>query len=386
MSIKHTEMPENQMFHVEHSPFGVYVHVPFCLSKCGYCDFCRVTDLSLVDDYVRVVEDEMMRSSVAGLKPRSVYVGGGTPSCIGVERVGKLLGIVGRTFDLSELAEFTVECNPEDVDGWLAETLVTHGVNRVSMGAQSLNDEMLKMLGRRHSSAKVREAVRMLRSAGIGNMSVDCIFGLPALEGFDTEADFDEFLSLGVEHLSAYALSYEEGSRFSKMVREGRLVPLDDDIVAEQYAVLTAKMKEAGYGHYEISNYAKRGREAVHNSSYWERVPYYGFGPGASSFYDGVRTTNVMDVRRYVKTDGREKSLVEELSEEQVFEEVVMLGLRTARGIDVSEFAEPYRSRFLKNAEREIENGNLKVAENERMVIPEERWFVADGIIDRLVL
>lgn len=372
------------MFHVEQLPFGVYVHVPFCKSKCGYCDFCRVTDFSLVDRYIQVLSEEIGRSSVAGGRPRTAYVGGGTPSALGSACVGKLLEVVNEGLNLSEVEEFTVECNPDDVDDMLADALAAAGVNRVSMGAQSLNDSMLRFLGRRHSAEKVSRAIDVLRRAGVENVSVDCIFGLPRIGGYDAESDFQRFLNLEVEHLSAYALSYETGSRFSEMVNEGSLRPLPDDEVADQYLKLTEMLASAGYVHYEISNYAKPGREALHNSSYWSRTPYWGFGPAASSFHDGIRETNVMDVAEYVISRGEKKELREALSLKDEYDEVVMLRLRTSEGLAAEDVPSEMRSYFERKTASEISLGNLEVLPNDRIRIPEDRWFVSDGIIERL--
>lgn len=372
------------MFHVEHYRFGIYIHVPFCMSKCGYCDFCRVTDLSLVSGYLDALRKEIKKSSVYGGRPATVYIGGGTPSCIGHENIGKLLSFINNAFVLSEVEEYTVECNPDDVSLELSRMLADCGVNRVSMGAQSLDDSILQMMGRRHNAAQVGEAIENLHSSGIDNISVDCIFGLPKIEGYDVKSDFDKFVRLDVSHLSAYALSYEDGSRFMKMVRQGALTPLDDDEVADQYALLTTVMREGGYEHYEISNYAKPGRESRHNSSYWVGTEYYGFGPGASSYVNNVRTTNTQDVREYIRSAGENKSLVEKLTDRDRYEERVMLGLRTIKGVSVHDIEEKCREEFIVKAEKEIENSNL-VRQGKAYVIPEERWFVADGIIGRLI-
>lgn len=381
MSIKAANGLKFKMFHVEHSGFGVYVHVPFCLSKCGYCDFCRVTDMSLKEAYLETVDAEMRASPCAGLKPRTVYVGGGTPSCLGADGLASLLGSIGRAFDLADVREFTVECNPEDVTADLAATLRNGGADRVSMGAQSLFDPALRMMGRRHDARRVAQAVETLRKAGMGNISVDCIFGLPLIEGYNPADDFRSFIALGVEHLSAYALQYEEGSRFTRMAEQGGLTPATDEEVAAQYDTLTQLMARAGYHHYEISNYARPGREAVHNSSYWNRTPYIGFGPAAASLTDGVRTTNTRDVGLYISSRGAEKELVEALDEREVAEEVVMLGMRTSRGVDAQDVPEAFRREFIRLAESERKKENIEDAADGRLRIPEGRWMVSDMII-----
>lgn len=372
------------MFHVEHITFGVYVHVPFCLSKCGYCDFCRITDLALADAYLKALDSEMAGSLARGLKPRTVYVGGGTPSCLGTERLARLLESIRHNFDLADVREFTVECNPEDVTPELAATLADGRVDRVSMGAQSLHDPALRMMGRRHDAQRVTDAIATLRKAGIGNISVDCIFGLPKVEGYNAADDFRRFAALGVEHLSAYALQYENGSRFTKMMDEGKLTPLPDDEVADQYEQLTSILRDAGYDHYEISNYARPGREALHNSSYWDRTNYYGFGPAASSYVLGTRWTNTYDVREYVEKDGRAQEFTEGLEKKEVAEEVIMLGMRTKWGVWPESVPLEFREKFLENVECEMKRGNVVRQENGSLRIPEERWMVSDMIIRSL--
>lgn len=372
------------MFHVEHYRFGVYVHVPFCISKCAYCDFCRVTDLGLKDAYLATLAQEINTSSAKGQKPSTIYIGGGTPSSLGPDGLARLLNTLNQNFDLTEVKEFTVECNPEDVTPQLAQVIKEGHANRVSMGAQSLFDPALRMMGRRHNANRVEGAILTLRQAGIDNISVDCIFGLPHIEGYDPEDDFRRFAALGVEHLSAYALQYEEGSRFTKMLDEGRLTPASEDETVAQYEALTRILHSAGYAHYEISNYARPGREAVHNSSYWDRTDYYGFGPAASSFINGVRTTNTYDVAKYINSGGQEKQVVEHLTEEEIADEVVMLSLRTSRGLSLTDLPDSYRAAIEKLAEEEKKKGNIATLENGRLRIPEERWMVSDMIIRNL--
>lgn len=379
-------MFDYQLFHVEHSPFGLYIHVPFCLKKCIYCGFCSVINTSLIDRYLDVLTKEIGRSAVAGLKPRTVYVGGGTPSCIGVRNVERALRIVGEAFDLSEILEYTFECNPEDVDDELAAALAGNGVNRVSMGVQSLDDKMLKFLGRRHKAAKVGEAIGSLRKAGIGNISVDCIYGLPRIDGFDPLADIDRFLALGVEHMSFYSLQYEENAQITRMVERGDVDMMSDDDVCDLYDALVEKMRGAGYVHYELSNFAKLGRESKHNLSYWDRVPYWSFGPAAASFDGKVRVTNTCDVEEYLASEGQKKSLVEKLTDEQIFIEQVMLKMRKSDGLNLSEIDDRYMPSLREKLGIEMKEGKVVRLANGNYAIPEGRWMVSDSIIGRLAL
>ncbi len=364
--------------------FGVYIHVPFCVSKCGYCDFCRVTDIGKQGEYLKALSNEMRQSDVVGLTPRTIYLGGGTPSSLGYEKMNLLLSDVENCFDVGKVEEFTVECNPDDVTDELVRTLVAHGVNRVSMGSQSLDDKMLKFMGRRHNAEQVVQAVEMFRKGGIENISVDCIFGLPKLEGYSFNDDIDRFLKLGVTHLSAYALSFEEGSLFSEKLKKGEITPLPDDEVADQYELLTSKLRNAGYQHYEISNYALPKKQAKHNSSYWNHVPYVGFGPSASSFDGQKRRTNTQDVNLYIEKNGINTAEEEILSPDDFYNETVMLSLRTSEGLKEESINPSYKQHFKEKISEEIKNENIVRQENGAYRIPENKWFVADAIIERL--
>lgn len=373
------------MFHVEQSYIfpagsGLYVHVPFCKTKCIYCDFVRWTDLSLRSKYVDAAIKEMNQYEI--VRPSTIYLGGGTPSVLGVELMQKILSAIEGRFDLTEVEEYTVECNPEDVSDELISTLKNHGVNRISLGVQSLDNEMLKFLNRRHSSARVYEAIDTIRKNGIDNISVDIIFGLPR-EQYDYEKDLKKFMALPVKHLSAYALSYEEGSMLTRMMKMKKIEPLDDDTVADQYAVLTKEMEKNGYIHYEISNYCKDGYHSRHNSNCWKRVPYLGIGPGASS-YDGKRRwTETSEIRDYVEKGAH--YTYDEIDEQDVYDEIVMLGLRTREGVNSEDVPAKYKEHFEKTARRLVEQGIVERVE-ERYRIKKEHWFTLDAITVEFML
>lgn len=362
---------------MEHSGIGIYVHIPFCRSRCVYCDFCSSTAKDLVDKFVVRVVEEIMSSERCRVK--TIYFGGGTPSVIGVDNLRRIIESVREKFDVSNVEEFTIECNPDDVNKELVEMMIGCGVNRVSIGVQSLNDKMLRFLSRRHNSNQVYEAVEIIRKCGIENISIDMIFGLPELSEYVFERDLRRFVEMGVNHLSTYALMCCEGTPLSRMLESGRVKLISDDRVAEQNELINKYMAEYGYEHYEISNYARSGYRSRHNSSYWKRVPYIGFGPSASSFDGRCRSTNVADVEVYC--EGRIEKEVEMLGSREVFEEKIMLGLRTADGVDICECDEEVKSRFL----RELEIGNLQKIGNDIYRIREDRWFVSNDIICRLI-
>lgn len=383
------------MFHVKHTPcqYGLYVHVPFCLSRCGYCAFCSSTDLRMAPQYLHALAREAEAAPQSMRRPTTLYIGGGTPSALGAEGLRKLMEILRREFDTSALAELTVECNPDDVTALMAETLASLGATRVSMGAQSFSDQMLSLMRRRHSARQVDEAVRRLREAGIANISLDLIYGLPQLEGYSFRQDLDHMLELAPQHVSAYALSVEDSTPFENMVRKGQMVPLPDDDCALQYSELVKTLAQAGYEHYEVSNFARPGLRAAHNSSYWQRTPYLGLGPAAASLLvdsDGrqVRKTNAPDIAAYCRSrQAAPRSETELLTDTEIAEEIVMLRLRTADGLRTEDME--LLGRLAPSSERKIvsalREGRLVRNAQGGIRIPEEQWFVSDAIICSLV-
>lgn len=361
----------------------IYVHVPFCRSFCIYCGFYSEIapegrDACMFGEYSRAVREEIAaRKDEITDMPNTLYIGGGTPS---VPPLSVLSGVTEALADAGHggpYDEFTVEANPEDIvekgSGYVAG-LRGLGVNRVSVGVQSFDDGILKWMNRRHTAGTAMSAVRMIQDAGIENISIDLIFGIPGLGG-DTWADTVETaLSLGVRHISAYQLSVEEGSALEDMISDGRCAEASEESCRSQYMLLCDRLARAGFRHYEISNFAVRGFEAVHNSAYWRRVPYVGFGPGAHSFDGRVRSWNAASLDGY----GRES---EKLSSEDERIENIMLSLRTDEGIGESFL------RSLCDAETvdRLVAGKSLVRTGDRLRIPEERFFVSDGIVKELI-
>lgn len=336
----------------------VYVHVPFCRSFCTYCDFFSERACP-TEAYVRGItaEAQARKAEIAATAAvNTLYFGGGTPSVLPPDVLGRIADACGgRSYD-----EWTVEVNPDDITPEYAHGLREIGVNRVSMGVQSLDDGMLRWMNRRHDSEGARRAFRLLREAGFDNISLDIIFGISGMSEQMLEATVRELLEWRPEHISAYQLSIEEGSTLGRMVREGRYIELPDEECEAQYRLICRLLSAAGYEHYEISNWALPGRRAVHNSAYWTRSPYVGLGPGAHSlgiYPSGegekvpcreIRSWNSEELNGWTSTS-------EVLTEEEIREERIMLGLRTSEGI-------PGYGR-----------------------IPEDRWFVADDIISSII-
>ena len=356
----------------------IYVHVPFCRSFCTYCDFysevvCRGRDADAVGRYCSEVcaEIDIRRDEIEKtLGCNTLYIGGGTPSVL---PLSVLEAIVGR-LDYGPYDEFTVEVNPEDVvDGGTeyACGLVRMGVPRVSMGVQSLDDVVLRRMNRRHDSDSARKAVSILRGCGIDNISIDLIFGGLGVDMDKLESTLAGFVSLSPEHISAYQLSVEDGSALASMVARGEYEELSDDECRMQYELVCRSLEAAGYEHYEISNWAKPGKRAVHNSAYWKRLPYVGLGPAAHSFDGEHRSWNTS-----VRSGWSRES--ETLTPEQAREEAVMLGLRTSDGIEPG-LCDPDMT------ERLLHQGLLvRQPETGRLRVPESQMFVSDSIIEML--
>ena len=319
---------------------GVYVHVPFCARLCPYCDFdTQDRDLHLIAPYTAALRAEF------ALAPRvhvhSVFFGGGTPSVLRPEQLGGVLDACRERLDLGATCEISVECNPNNVrEARLAGYRVA-GVNRVSLGVQAMNDEALRLLGRQHTAARACEAVRAARAAGIDNLNLDLMYGLPGQTVDAWARTLDAALALRPEHLSCYLLTLEDWTPMGQQVARGELRLLDEEVIAEQYALTRARLAADGYRQYEISNWALPGYQSRHNLGYWRAEPYLGFGPGAVTCLHGVRrkqTPVVLDYLRAVE-QGRQVFVEEErLDAATSRQEALMLGLRLRAGLDPAAF------------------------------------------------
>ena len=286
---------------------GIYIHVPFCKSRCAYCDFYSTTCGTLwMERYVAALQREMTvrRAEWHLPKANTLYLGGGTPSCLPVELLQEILHAAATLYPLTDDAEVTVEANPDDVTAqWLRAVGKTR-VNRISMGVQTFDDALLALLNRRHDSRQAITAVDACQAEGLHNISLDLIYGLPGQTLAMWERDVRQALSMPISHLSAYALTFEEGTPLARMRDNNKVAEADEELSREMYQRLCLLAAEGGMQHYEISNFARPGCQSRHNSSYWQGEPYFGFGPGAHS-YDGQRTRrwNLPDLKRYVASE-----------------------------------------------------------------------------------
>jgi len=339
---------------------GVYIHIPFCRARCSYCDFATGQyEGALADAYVRAVAREVscFGGDGEGARVDTVYFGGGTPSLLTPAQVEHLLASVRRRFRVEAGAEVTMEMNPGTLTPDTLRAFRAAGVNRASFGAQTFDDGELRRLGRTHTADDTRRTLRDLRAAGFDNVSFDLIAGLPQQTLAAWSRNLEEALSLGPEHLSLYLLEVHEGTPLAEQIRQGRYETPDADLAAEMYQLLVARTRAEGYEQYEISNFARPGRESRHNLKYWTGAPFYGFGCSSHSF-DGrhTRWSNERDSRRYVElVEGRGDAVVErtELDARAAGAEALFLGLRLLRrGVDLRE----HRARFGADVRAEYED------------------------------
>lgn len=372
---------------------GLYIHIPFCASRCIYCGFYSTTRLDLRQQYVDALIRELVEVGKSKmLKDDSistVYLGGGTPSQLTIPQLHQLFDAIYIYNKVESGAEVTIEMNPDDVSVPYADTLRQLGINRVSMGAQTFDDERLRWLNRRHTVAQVGQAVTILRAAGIRNISIDLMYGFPDETIDDFVHDIDEVIKLDVEHISAYCLMIEEGTELYRRYGDKRVREYDDskeETERKMYELLIDKLTAAGYEHYEISNFARPGFRSRHNSSYWTGVPYIGLGAAAHSFDGHLRSWNVSDIQQYIAAVNRDERLneEEELSATDFYNERVMLGLRTCEGVDLSALSDDERNYCIQEAQPFLSDDILLLTDN-RLVLTRKGLFVSDYVMSSLM-
>lgn len=367
---------------------GIYIHVPFCQKRCIYCDFYSTTlGVEWKRLYVSALRREMLlrRSEIDFTRVPSLYIGGGTPSQLPESLLLEMFQAITECFMFTEDAEITIEVNPDDVTPHLIDALHQTPVNRISMGVQTFSDKQLKFLNRRHTSAQALQAVRLFREANYNNISLDLIYGLPGQTFKEWKHDVDMVVELGVPHLSAYALSYEEGTVLHNMLEEGLVAEAPDELSWQMYDYLMDKTTDAGMEHYEISNFAVSGKFAKHNSRYWNGSPYLGLGPGAHS-YDGenIRRSNNTSLKEYVQATEDVPHQIEILTPQERYDETVMTRLRTFSGLPLDILTAEQRAYCLQMAEPHIHNGNL-VREDDVLRLSKRGIFVSNSVISDLM-
>lgn len=384
---------------------GLYIHIPFCESRCIYCGFYSTTSLKLRDAYVDALIKEMSLRPIhqeleEGEKIETVYLGGGTPSQLTGEQLIKLFdGINKYLGHFTRDMEITMECNPDDITEEFCQTLKQLPVNRISMGAQTFSNERLRFLHRRHNAQEVRIAVERLRNIGINNISIDLMFGFPGENIEQWTSDIQEVISLNVEHISAYSLMYEEETSLYRLLEQGKIEEIDEEMSRNMYEILIQLLTKAGYEHYEISNFARLGYRSRHNSSYWNETPYIGIGTAAHSYkriHKGgqlfvTRSWNINQLTQYIELLklGVLPSENEELGINSRYNDLIATALRTSDGISIEhvakEFGEELTRQLTSEAQKHIARGLMKI-ENDHLSLTPKGLYVSDDIMSDFMI
>lgn len=371
---------------------GIYLHIPFCKKRCIYCDFYSSTLQKYQGAFVGTLCRELRQRKdyLKGEPVKTIYLGGGTPSLLQRTELEQLFSEIGKMYGLETCEEITIEANPDDLTEHYVKMLATLPINRLSIGIQTFNDDSLQLLNRRHTAKEAISAVKRCQDAGFQNISIDLIYGLPNETEAQWQYDLEQAVGLGVPHISAYSLTYEEGTALWKLRERQQVQEADEEQSLLFFKMLMDALKAAGFEHYEISNFCLPGYHSRHNSSYWEGIPYLGCGPSAHSFDGTSRQWNVASLKDYLclMEEGKPTFEREELNLTTRYNEVVMTGLRTAKGIELTKLREQFGEKFyrylLEMAKPCIDRKFLLITEN-RLHFTESGLFISDDIISDLM-
>lgn len=362
---------------------GLYVHIPYCRSKCAYCDFYSSPNTSQLNKLIEAIAREWQLRRNEVCEPiETIYIGGGTPSLLSPDAFRKLAQSLPISKDIKE---FTIEANPDDITPELVSTWTDCGVGRVSMGIQSFDDSQLQALGRRHNAQQAINAVDTIRKHGIDNISLDLIYGLPNQSLDSWKFSLSTLLNLNPQHFSAYMLSFEPGTRLYAQLITGKVSEADEDLIEQMYFHLCEAAAKAGYTHYEISNFALPAHKAIHNSNYWKFLPYIGLGPSAHSFDGNSRRINPANIKKYLLAleANHIAAEIEDESSTERLNDMIMVGLRTAEGLDLNMLSTEQRDAFIARS-KSLPPDHLLIT-NDRAQIPEYRYLISDAIIRTLL-
>ncbi|MGV3127055.1 radical SAM family heme chaperone HemW [Streptococcus orisratti] len=371
-------------------PTSAYVHIPFCTQICYYCDFSKVFIKNQpVDAYLQALIREFESYKIEQL--RTLYIGGGTPTAISAEQLDYLLSHLTKNLDLSQLEEFTIEANPGDLTPDKIAVLEKSAANRISLGVQTFNDKQLKRIGRSHNEAQIYESIDSLKGAGFDNISIDLIYALPGQTMADVKENVAKAIALDIPHLSLYSLILEHHTVFMNKMRRGKLNLPTENLEADMFDYIIAKLESHGFEHYEISNFTKPGRESRHNLMYWDNAEYYGVGAGASGYIDGVRYRNRGPIQHYLKgvAQGNPRLEEEVLTKQEMMEEEFFLGLRKKEGVSISrfeeKFAENFSNRYGDIVEKLTRDGLVQVTDG-RLRMTKKGLFLGDTVAEKFIV
>jgi oxygen-independent coproporphyrinogen-3 oxidase len=395
--MKFSDGGKPKLFETASSPkHGIYIHIPFCLRKCPYCDFYSLTDLTLRQSFVQSLLQEMALVNSQNALSDTLYFGGGTPSVLTPQQIEALMQRARNLFTLTPDAEITMEVNPGTVTQDYLNFMRQIGINRINIGVQSFSRDTLEFLGRIHSPEHATQAIQYARKAGFDNIGLDLIFGIPGQDASSWQDDLKRALVLAPEHLSCYILSFEKGTPLDQMRKTNTFKVPPEQHIADLFRITQQVLNDAGYEQYEISNYAKintsgKTWRSRHNRKYWSFAPYTGLGPAAHSYAAPVRYWNVRDVGLYTAALAQGRLPIEEKEKtttEQQITEAIYLGLRTSDGIDTAHFKKSFQMDFKKQYEDTLKalcEENLVIVENDRCALTAEGMLFHDGIVSRLI-
>lgn len=369
---------------------GIYIHIPFCKKACHYCDFHFSTSLKNKTDFLEALERELVLRSDAFKKElvETIYLGGGTPSILEVEEIEHILHTVRNNYAVVDHPEITLEANPDDLSDEKIKALAQTSVNRLSIGVQSFGEKELQMMNRAHSAKEVQQCLKTATHY-FDNITIDLMYGIPGLTAKEWEQNLQQALDFGINHISSYALTVEEGTALHHFIEKGSYPALDENLAAAHFDILIATLAQAGFDHYEISNFGKPNYYSKHNTSYWLGKPYLGFGPSAHSYQGTTRSWNVANNAKYIKglASGELPATKEVLSTKDVYNELLMTGLRTIWGVSLERIAQEFGQEKLAELYEQIQpfvaQGTLLVEENQ-LKTTQKGKFLADGIASEL--
>lgn len=370
---------------------GIYIHIPFCKTRCTYCDFYTLTNESQIDTFVEALckEAQLRKNEIAG-PVKTIYFGGGTPSRLHQNHFDHLFDTLFTQYIVDPEAEIIMEANPDDLSDEYITMLAQLPVNRLSIGIQSFNDDELKFLSRHHSAQQAIEAVKKCQQHGFRNISIDLMYGLPGQTMEIWEQNLDQALSLDIQHISAYHLIYEEKTRMHSLLKAGKIQPVNETTSTGMFSKLIDHLTAGGFIHYEISAFGKEGYFSRHNTAYWQNEQYLGLGPAAHSFDGDNRSWNVASLNSYIKSmeSGMPEREIEHLNQQEKYNEYILTGLRTMWGVNLTELKDRFGEELflfcMENAQKYLDKGLLTTKEHV-MTLTREGIFISDGIMSDLM-
>lgn len=370
---------------------GIYIHIPFCKQACHYCDFHFSTSLKKKEELVNALCTELvLRKNELDGNVETIYFGGGTPSLLSSEELQQIFKTIYKNYTVSENPEITLEANPDDLSKEQIHKFTNSQINRLSIGIQSFFEEDLKLMNRAHKASEALESIKEAKQY-FENISIDLIYGIPGMNNERWKNNLEIALNLDVPHLSCYALTIEPKTALKKFIEKGIVPPVDEEAAKQHYEILLSETEKAGLENYEFSNFGKSGFHSRNNTAYWEGKPYLGIGPSAHSYDEKFRSWNIANNTKYIKSieAGELPSEKELLSKQDKYNEYIMTGLRTKKGVSLgkveSEFGKKYSKYLIKQAENLLKN-NLLILENETLKISKKGKFLSDGIAADLFL